>query len=91
VWPIVVMRSGSFGGPFCHRSADVDDVVGDYTEADPALHADEALVTAPVETVSAFDHADAPLAIGTPLLAVAEPALLLLAFSFSADVTQSEA
>jgi hypothetical protein len=25
--------------------ADVDDIVGDHTEADPALHSDEALVT----------------------------------------------
>jgi hypothetical protein len=32
--------------------------------------------------VSAFDHADASLATGAPLLAVAEPAFLLLAFAF---------
>src|SRR5262249_23942496 len=31
--------------PFLHCPADVDDIVGDHTEADPALHSDEALVT----------------------------------------------
>jgi hypothetical protein len=46
----------------------------------PALHSDEVLVTAPVEAMSAFDHADAPLTIsgrcGT--------SGLLLAFAFGA-------
>src|ERR1700739_2567124 len=35
-------------------------------------------------TVSPFCHADAALTTGTPLLAVAEPALLLLAFTIGA-------
>ena len=69
----------SFGGVLVHCPADVDDVISDHAEGDPALHPDEALVAAAAETVSAFDHADASFATGAPLLAVAEPALLLLA------------
>src|SRR6266852_5694003 len=67
-----------------HSAADVDEVVGDDAEADPAIHSDSSLVTATAETVSPFDNADAPLASGAPLLAVAEPALFLLAFAFKA-------
>src|SRR5262245_40285239 len=78
------MARASFGGPLLHRTADVDDVVGDHAEADPALHSDEAFVTAAVEPMSALDHADASLAAGAPLLTVAEPALLLLTFAFRA-------
>src|SRR5262249_54043702 len=64
--------------------SDVDEVVGDDAEADPTVHADETLVAAAVEAVSALDDADAPLASGAPLLAVAEPALLLFALALGA-------
>ena len=74
----------SFGSVLVHCPADVDDVISDHAEGDPALHPDEALVAAAAETMSAFDHADASFATGAPLLAVAEPALLLLAFAFGA-------
>ena len=56
-------------------AADVDQVIGDHAEADPALHSGIALVSAAIETVSPFDHADASLASGAPFLASAEPAL----------------
>src|SRR5262245_32986731 len=72
----------SFGEPLLHCAADVDDVVGDHAEADPALHSNEALVAAAVEPMSALSHTDASLAAGAPFLAVAEPALPLLAFAF---------
>jgi len=81
---MALMERALSAGPFLHRPADVDDIVGDHTEADPTLHSDKALVTAPVEAMSAFNHADAPLTAGAPFLAVAEPALLLLAFAFGA-------
>ena len=68
-----------------------DDAVGvvefgrlDSAEADPALHSGIAPVAAAIETVSPLDHADATLAAGAPFLAVAEPALLLLAFALGA-------
>src|SRR5262249_2517685 len=63
---------------------DVDDVVGDNAEANPAVHSVEAFVAAAIETVSPLDHADAPLASGPPFLPIAEPALLLLAFALGA-------
>jgi hypothetical protein len=66
------------------RATDVDDIVGDDPEADPAVHSEVALVAAAVEAMSPFDDADAPLASGAPFLAVAEPALSLLTFAFEA-------
>jgi hypothetical protein len=69
--------------PF-HNAADVDEVIGDYAEANPALHSDRLFVTATAEAVSPFDDADVPLASGAPLLAVTESALFLLAFAFKA-------
>jgi hypothetical protein len=74
------LRSGSF----FHSAADVDDVVGDDSEANPALHSDVAPVAAAAEAVSPFDDADASLASGAPFLAVAELALSLLTFAFEA-------
>jgi hypothetical protein len=49
-----------------------------------AVHSDGALVSAAVKAVSPFDDADASLASGVPFLAVAEPALSLLALTFKA-------
>src|SRR5271165_4359243 len=69
-----------------HHATDVDDVVGDDAETHPAVHSDGALVPAAVEAVSSFDDADASLASGAPFLAVAEPALSLLALAFRALV-----
>ncbi len=64
--------------PLFHGTADVDDVVGDHAEPDPTLHSGVALVSAAVETVPPLGDADASLAVGPPLLAVAEPARPLL-------------
>jgi hypothetical protein len=50
--PILLIGSGLFGGPPLHRAADIDDVIGDHTEADPPLPPDKALVAAPVEAMS---------------------------------------
>src|ERR1700724_1389170 len=76
--------SGLGGRLLFDRTADVDDVVGDDAEPDPAVHSDESLVATTGEAVSALDHADASLASGAPFLAVAEPALSLLALAFRA-------
>src|SRR5271165_2588399 len=65
-----------FQGP-----AYVDEVVGDDAEPDPALHSGVAFVAAAVEAVSALGDADASLASGAPFLALAKPALLLLALA----------
>src|SRR5215470_1216125 len=67
-----------------HSATDVDEIVGDDAEADPAIHSNRSLVAATAKAVSPFDDADAALASGAPLLAVTEPALFLLAFAFKA-------
>ena len=77
-WP--GLRSGLVG----HRAADVDRIVGDHAEADPALDAGLALIPAAVQPVPSLDHADAALGAGPPLLPVAEPAFPLLAFALEA-------
>src|ERR1700730_14667179 len=75
---------GLLRGPLGHDAADVDEIISDHAEADPALHSGIASVAAAIQTVSPLDHADAPLASGAPFLAVAEPAFLLLAFALGA-------
>ena len=70
---------GLSAGLLGHDAADVDQVVGNHPEADPALDTGIPLVPAAIESMPSFDHADATLAAGPPFLAVAEPALLLLA------------
>src|SRR6478752_8338917 len=67
-----------------HCAADVDEVIGDHAEPDPALHSCFALVSAAIEPMPPFDHADAALASGSPFLAVAEPTLLLFALALGA-------
>src|SRR5882724_8597085 len=62
--------------------ADVDNVVGDHAEPDPTLHSGIAFVAAAIEPVSPLGDADASLASRSPSLAIAEPALPLLSFSF---------
>src|SRR5580700_11485547 len=75
---------GLLRGPLGHDAADVDEIISDHAEADPALHSGIASAAAAIETVSPLDHADATLASGAPFLAVAEPAFLLLAFALGA-------
>src|SRR6478735_3884216 len=56
---------------------DVDKVIGDDTQADPALHSSGSFVATAVQPVTALQQADAAFAAGAPLLRIAEPALLL--------------
>ena len=67
-----------------HGATDVDEVVGDDAEADPAVHSDIALVAAAAEAMSPFCDADASLTTGAPFLAVTEPAFFLLALALRA-------
>src|SRR5215467_10659202 len=64
---------------FGYRPTNVNEIVGDDTKPDPTLHSTFALVAATREPMSPLGYADAPLTSGAPFLAVAEPALLLLA------------
>jgi hypothetical protein len=70
-------------GLLLYRTADIE-VVGDDAEADPSLHSILALVPATAETVPPLGNTDATFASGSPSLAVAEPALLLLALPLRA-------
>ena len=66
------------------RDSEVDEVVPDDTEPDPALHSRVAMVAAAVEPVAPLQKADSPFATGPPFLAVLEPSLLLLLFPLRA-------
>ena len=48
--------------------ADIDEIVGNHTEADPTLHSGIAFVLAAVEPVPPLGRADAALAPGPPFL-----------------------
>src|SRR5437879_8881490 len=54
-----------------HREApaDLDQVIGDHAESNPAFHAVESSVAATTQSMAALEHADAPLASGPPSLA----------------------
>ena len=47
-------------------SRDIDQVVGDHAQADPAVHAGGAVVAAPPQAVLAFQDADAAFGSGAP-------------------------
>src|SRR5258705_2362308 len=72
---------GSSGG---QHSADVNEVVADHAESNPALHSTITFVTATVQSMPPFHHADASFATGSPFLAVSEPALFLLPLTLGA-------
>ena len=66
-------RSVSCGRLAAEASRHVDQVVGDDPEADPAMHAVDAVIATASETMSPFDHADAPFAADAPALATPKP------------------
>ena len=66
------------------EAADVDEVVSDDLESDPALHAVVATIAATLQPMPTLADADASLASGTPSLPVAEPTLLLLTLAAGA-------
>src|SRR5258708_7603623 len=80
----MVARSSLRSGLLFHGTTDVDNIVGNDPEPNPSVHSDESLVAAAREAVSPLDHADASFAAGAPSLAVAEPALSLLALALLA-------
>jgi hypothetical protein len=52
---------GPTGSSLSHHTTDVEEIVGDHTEPDPAVHSVVVLVSATIETVSPLHHADTPL------------------------------
>jgi hypothetical protein len=75
----LLIHSISFG----ERTSNIDKIVRDHAESNPAPHPVVTFVPAATEAMPALGDADASLASGSPFLTVAEPALLLLAFSLS--------
>src|SRR5207247_8665258 len=57
--------------------SDIDEVIGNDSETDPAMHACITFIEAATESVAPLEHADAPFATDAPFLSSAEPALLL--------------
>jgi hypothetical protein len=54
--------------------SDVDQVVGEHAEADPALHPFGTPVTTTVQAMATFDDADPSLTPGSPRLRFLKPA-----------------
>src|SRR2546428_298402 len=75
--------SGRVAGAFLgsearvQHPADIDEVIGNDSETDPAMHARVTFIEAAAESVASLEHADAPFATDAPFLSFAEPALLL--------------
>jgi hypothetical protein len=58
------------------HAPDVDHIIRDDAQADPALHAGVPFVSTAIQTMSAFHDTDAPLTPGAPFLPILEPAFL---------------
>jgi hypothetical protein len=63
--------------PASHKATYIDHIVGDDAKADPTVHSGAARIATAVEAVSPLDDADAAVGSRAPLLAMAEPALLV--------------
>ena len=59
------------------RPPDVDQIVRDHAEADPAFHSFHAAVAAAAQSMPPLEYADAAFAAGSPTLRLLEPAALL--------------
>src|SRR2546425_1251954 len=75
--------SGRVAGAFLgsearvQHPADIDEVIGNDSETDPAMHARVTFIEAAAESVASLEHADAAFTTDAPFLSLAEPALLL--------------
>src|SRR6266481_2753397 len=81
-------RRRSARGPSGHGAADVDQVVGDDAQADPALDAVGALVATSVQPMAPLKEADPTFTSGSPLLSTAKPALLLERLALGTPVSE---
>src|SRR3989442_2186467 len=66
------------GGPRICERRDVYQIVSDHPEADPAVHAVDAMVATAAQAMATFEHTDAAFAPDAPALAAAEPVLALI-------------
>ena len=63
---------------FADGEADIDQVVGDHSETDPALHPIITSIAATVEAVATLADADAALAPGAPSLNLTHDDVLIM-------------
>ena len=68
----------------CHCISDVDEVVGDHSEANPTLHTVGSTITASAQAVAALDHTDASFTTGPPRLRFLKPPALFQLFPLCA-------
>ena len=64
---------------------DADQVIGDDAEPDPALHSIETMVATAVESMTSFQHADAPFRADAPALPAPEPSLPFIGVAVVGD------
>src|SRR5260370_38010207 len=65
-------------GPRLCEGRDVHQIVGDHSEADPAVHAVDPMIATAAQAMATFEYADAAFARDAPALAAAEPMLALI-------------
>src|SRR6266436_5078845 len=68
----------------CQEPTNINQIISDHAQADPALHASITAITTAIQPVTPFEHTDTPLRPGSPLLSSPEGAFLLMATSFGA-------
>ena len=64
--------------------ANVDQIISDYAQPHPALHAAHPFVEAAPQTMPPLEHTDAALTTGSLFLSLFKPPLFLLALSLRA-------
>ena len=74
-------ESGLDGG---HVVPDMDEVVGDYSKADPSFHPAKSFIAGSLQPMPTFENTDTAFAPRAPVLKLLEPTLLLLLFSLPA-------
>jgi hypothetical protein len=79
------------GAPLDHGLSNVDDIVSDDAEPNPAPHPVITFVPGATEIMSALFHANASLASGPPFLAVAEPTLAFARDAFGRAIGDADA
>src|SRR5262245_42312175 len=66
------------GGVRSRKCRGAHQVIGDHAESDPAVHAIEAMVATPVESMPSFQNANAAFRADTPPLPATEPPLTFI-------------
>src|ERR1041384_7064725 len=71
-------RPSTWACLLCEVCTDMNDVVGDYAESDPATDAVRSFVERSSQSMPAFENTDAAFTARAPFLKFLEPTLLLL-------------